>query len=242
MQTTILAKTDSLAGAFQPPRGITAIVGGGGKTTLMLCLARELYAGGARVIVTTTTHIFPPEGITMFTGATMDALETVLNQERLLCLGTPAEHSKLAAPQIEIAKLSSLADYVLVEADGARHMPLKAPAEHEPVIPAQTALVIAVAGLDGVGKTIQEAVFRPERYGALLGKSTGETVCASDIARVLTHESGQHKGVLPNMRYCVLLNKADDEARLLVAREIANLLNPAILERVVIAALGVQEK
>lgn len=39
--------------------GLTAIIGGGGKTTLLYALAREL-SQTARVIVCTTTHILPP--------------------------------------------------------------------------------------------------------------------------------------------------------------------------------------
>ncbi len=240
MQPKILTKTDSLVSAIQLPRGITSIVGGGGKTTLILRLARELSEGGARVIVTTTTHIFPPDGIPLYSGESSDLFEKAIELERLICLGMPDEHGKITAPPIEIADLSSLADYVLVEADGARRLPLKAPAEHEPVIPAKTALVIAVAGLDGAGRTLQEAAFRPERYGALIGKSAGEILSAADIACVLTHSNGQRKGVLSDMRYCVLLNKADNQTRMQIAREIADLLDPTRIDRVIIAALGVE--
>ena len=40
--------------------GVTAIIGSGGKTTLLYALARVLSAD-ARVLVCTTTHILPPE-------------------------------------------------------------------------------------------------------------------------------------------------------------------------------------
>ena len=42
--------------------GVTALIGGGGKTTLMYHLARELRERGT-VAVTTTTKIWPPTGI-----------------------------------------------------------------------------------------------------------------------------------------------------------------------------------
>ena len=41
-------------------RGVTAIIGGGGKTTLMETLAGELSKKG-KVIITTTTHICRPK-------------------------------------------------------------------------------------------------------------------------------------------------------------------------------------
>ena len=54
---------------------------------------------------------------------------------------------------------------LLVEADGARRLPLKAPAAHEPVIPAWASSVIVVAGLSGLGKPLStDWVHRPERF------------------------------------------------------------------------------
>jgi len=170
VQTIFYEKNENLTAAFDVPQGITALVGGGGKTTLMLQLARELAAGGARVIVTTTTHIFPPEGIPTGNPINADEVSHALLLEPLLCLGKPATNGKLGAPDLSMAMLSHLADYILVEADGAKRLPLKAPAEHEPVIPPDTRLVIAVAGLDGAGKPIKEAAFRPKQYAALCGK------------------------------------------------------------------------
>lgn len=46
-------------GAF--PR-VTALVGAGGKTTLMYALAASTVAAGEKVICTTTTKIFPQIG------------------------------------------------------------------------------------------------------------------------------------------------------------------------------------
>src|SRR5262249_44056411 len=46
--------------AFQISDGaVVSLVGGGGKTALMFCLAQELARRG-RVVTTTTTKIFPP--------------------------------------------------------------------------------------------------------------------------------------------------------------------------------------
>lgn len=239
MQTIFHGKNDSLSGAFGVPRGVTSLVGGGGKTTLMLALARELAAAGHTVIVSTTTHILPPESITTLTNATADDVRFVLKSEQLICLGTPAEQGKLSAPKLNVSEIARLADYVLLEADGAKRLPLKAPAEHEPVIPPETALVIAVLGLDGIGKPVSEAAFRPERYAALIGKPESDPVIPLDAALVLTHPDGQRKNVTDTMRFCVLLNKADDEKSSAFALELARELNgTGLVERTVITALG----
>jgi probable selenium-dependent hydroxylase accessory protein YqeC len=242
MQTILLSKTDRAMDALAVPRGITSIVGGGGKTTLMLRLARELSATGARVIVTTSTHIFPPEGIQTQTGATLAELCALLTREGVVCVGTPAENGKLAAPKFAFTELAEIADYVLVEADGAKGLPLKAPAEHEPVIPAETKLVIAVAGLDGLGKPIRETVFRPALYAALLGTNEQHILTSGDLARVLTHPQGQRKGVLPGMRFGIALNKADTEADKHAALQVALMLNQNSVERVIITALDQTER
>ncbi len=239
MQTIFLRAQDSAADAFSVPRGLTALVGGGGKTTLMLRLAGELCARGERVIVTTTTHIFPPEHMRTLHGATEAQAARALAEDGIVCLGEPSKEGKIAAPVLPPETMLRLADYVLCEADGARKRPLKAPAAHEPVIPPQTKLVIAAAGLDGIGKPVCETAFRPELYAALIQKDETDPVAPADIARVLSHEDGQKKGVLSGMRYCILLNKADGEAQKRDALSIARVLeNANAAERTVIAALG----
>ena len=231
-----LGPNESLQAAFDIPRGVTALVGGGGKTTLLTRLARELANLGARVVVTTTTHIFPPSDMVTLESADVDALRRALKRETPICVGTPAEGGKLTAPALPLDMLARNADYVLVESDGAKGRPLKAPAAHEPVIPANAALVIALAGLDGVHRPIAEAAFRPALYAALLGVGEEHIVTPADAACVLTHPGGQRKGVSPQMRFAVLLNKADDEARRRIGRQIACAIEAA--ERVVIASLG----
>jgi len=242
MQTILLSKTDRVADALAVPRGVTSIVGGGGKTTLMLRLARELRDSGARVIVTTSTHIFPPEGIPTQTDGTLAEASALLKREGVVCLGTPAERGKLTAPTFAFSELVAIADYVLVEADGAKGLPLKAPAEHEPAIPEETKLVVAIAGMDGLGKLICETVFRPALYAALLGTDEQHRLTADDLARVLTHPLGQRKGVLPGMRFCIVLNKADQEKDKRAALEVALKLEQNSVERVVIAALDGTER
>ena len=237
MQAILLQPNSNIVEAFSPPRGVTAIVGGGGKTTLMLRLARELREIGARVIVSTTTHIFPPDQMPVLIDPSFEQAQSVLEAEGIVCVGCLAENGKLSAPSMPICLMEQLADYVLLEADGAKCLPLKAPAAHEPVIPAETRLVIAVAGLDGVGKPISQTVFRPALYAVLCGKSEEETVTARDVALVLSDSNGQHKNVVNGMRFAILLNKADNAERIAEAENIVRSLKQNDVERVVIASL-----
>ena len=240
VKTIFLTNEERAASAFEIPKGVTALVGGGGKTTLLLRLARELSRDGARVIVTTTTHIFPPDSMATSNPQSVTKAREALESDHLVCFGKPGEDGKLSRPDLAISELEQLADYVLIEADGAKRLPLKAPAEHEPVIPNETRLVIAVAGLDGAGKAIGDTAFRPALYATLCNKTEQDTVTPRDIARVLAHENGQRKSVPLGARFAVLLNKADDAALRNTARQIADELAQYPVERVVIAALGGQ--
>lgn len=238
MQTILWQSGQRLAEAFGVPRGITSIVGGGGKTTLLLRLARELHKSGARVIVSTTTHIYPPEGMRILTGESLPDVRAELETRGIVCLGVSAADGKLAAPTLSARGMANLADYVLLEADGAKGLPLKAPAAHEPVVPAETALVIAAAGLDGIGKPICETAFRPALYAELLGTDAAHIVSPEDAAYVLASGCGQRKSV-GNARFCVLLNKADDAERIRSAQAAARAMETlGGVERVVIASLG----
>ena len=189
---------------LQVPRGVTAIIGSGGKTTLLYLLARELSHTGS-VIVTTTTHIFPPDGLPW--------TETVRDVRGIAVVGTPCEDGKLTAPRQSFAALAELADYVLVEADGSRRLPLKAHAPYEPVLPPNTAQVITVVGASGLNRPIAEVVHRPERFTELSGEAelaTPQAVAAVLIAEGLTRR--------------VVINQADLPGQLSPALELKSLL------------------
>ncbi len=172
--------------------GITAIIGSGGKTSLLSRLCRELPG---TVIVCTSAHIFPAENLPLVTGS-IDCLPAPK-----ICLGTPAEGGKLTAPIQEYEALSRLADYVLVEADGSRGLPLKAHQAHEPVIPPCSNRVIGVLGLSGLGQPIEKAAHRPEQYARLCSAAVTDLVTAERAATVLNRE---------NLADCYVLNQADD--------------------------------
>lgn len=206
-----------LSDAMAIPKGITAVVGGGGKTTLIRRLAQELSESHT-VLIATTTHIWPPDCHTLILPS-RSQIADALREERLLAIGDPTPEGKLTAVQALQNQYEGLADYVLIEADGSRGFPLKAPAEHEPVLPDGSAMVIAVAGMDCMQKTIREAAHRPLRYAALCGLSQEDTVTPEAAACVLSHPMGQRKGV--RERFVVALNQVDTPSQLLFARQIA---------------------
>ena len=178
-----------IAALLQIGRGVTAIIGGGGKTTLMEVLAGELSQKGS-VILATTTHIRRPAQLETLTDADEALVSAAISRSRIVCVGEAAEDGKLSAPRLSIETLARLADFVLVEADGSKGLPLKAHEAHEPVIPPCAQRVVAVAGIDGIGKPIGAVCHRSARY-AQLALADEETIVTPEIAaRALTVEGG----------------------------------------------------
>lgn len=185
--------------------GITALIGGGGKTSTMYALAEELRENGS-VIVCTSTHIVRPPQYPY-----LPRLLRPLNRGEIVSTGT-MDGLKLSLPEQPFSDLIRFADYVLVEADGSRQLPLKAHASHEPVIPSETETVLTLIGIDGLGKPIREAAHRPTLYAELCGASV-EDIVTEDMIRTVVSTYPRCDGVI--------INKADNEDRLSKAESLA---------------------
>ena len=229
-----------------------SLVGAGGKTTLMFCLAKELVLQGKKVITTTTTKILEPSSEET-SRLVVDSDEKRV--QRLVALHLDRDrHLTIARERLGSGKLQGVspevvanfwesmgADTVIVEADGAAGRPVKAPREHEPVIPSNTTLVIALLGLDGIGQPLNdENAFQPELISRMTGVRVGEKMTAPLLAILMTHREGIFKGAPAGSRVVSFINKIDlpgglENGRKL-AREILNRKHPQI-ERVVLGQL-----
>ena len=185
---------------------------GGGKTTLMETLAGELSKKG-KVIITTTTHICRPKQYETLLDADEAAVSAALERSGIVCVASRAESGKLCAPWLSMGTLAQLADFVLVEADGAKRLPLKAHASHEPVIPEEAQRVIMVIGIDGVGKTIRETCHRSALYAQLAGVDEETVVTPQLAARVVNAEGYGDR---------VYINKVESAADYEAAQAMAN--------------------
>ena len=166
-------------------RGVTAIIGSGGKTTLLRTLADELPG---RVLLCTSTHFLGYRDLPTVLDPTEPALQDALRRNRIVCAAGRSPTGKLVDCGIPYEVLASLADFVLVEADGSRQLPLKAHAEHEPVIPACSRQVICVVGLSGLHRPVSEVVHRPELFCPLVGCTPEDEATPERVARALVQE------------------------------------------------------
>ena len=196
-----------LSDFFKLKPGVTALIGGGGKTSTMYYLAGELREKGS-VIVCTSTHILRPPHVPY-----LPRLAEHLKPGEVVSTGM-IDGMKLSAPEQPFSELIRSADYVLVEADGSRQLPLKAHAPHEPVIPPEAKTVLVVIGVDGLGKPIREAAHRPERYAEICRASVDDPVTA-EMIRTVVSTYPRCDGVI--------VNKADDVELQRKAESIAKL-------------------
>lgn len=168
-------------------RGVTSVIGSGGKTSLLATLARELPG---TVVLTTTTHILPFAGVPLVTSANAGDVIAALAGSRVVCVGSQAEKDgKLVAPELGMDVLAALADHVLVEADGSRRLPLKAHAPWEPVIPACSERTVLVLGASGLGRPVRAVVHRPERFCELADCAPDDPATPELVARVANAEA-----------------------------------------------------
>jgi probable selenium-dependent hydroxylase accessory protein YqeC len=197
---------------------VIAVVGAGGKTTVGTHIGKQLAAAGRRVLFTTTTKIFMPEGDAVYLG---DAALIRADARYMVAARRLLPNGKLEGYTPEdIGTIAGLGlfDDIVAEADGAARKPVKAPNATEPVYPAALQLIIGVIGLDCLGQRVSDAVVhRPELFCAVTGAHPGEAITARHIARLISHPDGLFRYDPGGAARVVFLNKfdtMDDKTRL----------------------------
>ena len=202
---------------------IVAIVGAGGKTTTMFALARALAGRGLRVVTTKSTSIHrpslarspkllvsPPERWGAELPAALDAHPVVT-----VVTAAPTRRRYDGIPPDLAPDLlrESGADVLIVEADGARRRLLKAPAAHEPSMPAGATLVMPVACLVAVGRPLAERhIHRPELVAGILRIELGARLTVDHVLRLLLDPRAGRKAAPASARVWPVLTATDKVA------------------------------
>jgi probable selenium-dependent hydroxylase accessory protein YqeC len=214
---------DALGPLLSGPAGVLALVGAGGKTSALFGLGEEL---GPPVLLTTTTHIYDPrlEDGRGYDRLVLDPALAGPAPARAPCPVSPGPDRRLvlaAGAEPGTAKLTGLHPswipalaqawpWIVIEADGAKRLPVKAPADHEPVVPARAALVLGCVGLSCLGRPMDEAtVHRPERFGPVAGCPPGSPIAPAHLAALVRSPRGLFQGAPAGARRVLVLNQAD---------------------------------
>jgi molybdenum cofactor cytidylyltransferase len=227
----------SLSAALAVRRGdLVALTGAGGKTAALLRLSRELAAAGWRVLASTTTHV--GEAVESSMPVVLVGPSWGPGLAEALAAGGPAflaggrtadgKLGGLAPGLVDEIAASGLADVVIVEADGSRQRPLKAPAPHEPVVPASSTVVSFVMGIDALGAPVDgPLVHRSEAVRAF----GAPAVTVELMAALAASPEGGLRGVPAGAAARPIVNKAAGARRAgaeAVARTILSLGRPQI--------------
>lgn len=233
---------------------VVSAVGAGGKTTTLHRLAEDFVRQGQQAVVTTSTHILEEDEPYFLRAAGGESLTDQLQlreaarafadqvREKLdrfgqVWTGSPAPGGKLCGlPELFVEQIWKLNVPVLVEADGARKMPMKVPAAHEPVLHPRTTHVLSVYGLDAVEEKLENVCFRKKLAEKILKKNGTEPVTPEDIALLASSPEAGRKGCPEQAAYTVVLNKADNAERRETALHICRLLNDRGIGRVIVTS------
>lgn len=209
-----------LADALRVQRGdMVAFVGAGGKTSALFRLAHELRGDGWRVIGTTTTRLARHEiqnvpcSMAVGGGTSPAAIRACLDEHGFVFLYANEDLKRDKIIGLAPETLSRLMDAVnsdvlLIEADGSRRLPLKAPRANEPVLPDDVSLVVPVGGVDALGQPLDEAhVFNVERIIERYGFPEGEPLLPPWMALTLRDPELGLRRVPESARVVGLLNK-----------------------------------
>ena len=198
-------------------RELVSLVGGGGKSTLLFGLGDELAAAGKRVILTTTTKMGREQVLALPTicwSADTDCARAALDKPGPVMLLTYGDDHKVTGPSPELVDrlfAESTADYIIVEADGSKGRPLKAPAGHEPVVPTASTTVVILVGIDAVGRPLAQVTHRTEVAQDFLGTGSDRTLTAADCAAIVLHPKGALRTCPPSSRVVVAVTKVTAE-------------------------------
>ncbi len=204
------------------PGDVVAFTGAGGKTSTLIALGHELAEAGLRVLATTTTRISTDQLDLMPYSTRLDtsmaAVSLALNDHRFVFLYGGIRQNKVYGADCEQIPLfldSVDSDVLLIEADGARGLPLKAPKAHEPVIPAETTLVVPVASLSVLGQPFDEQhVYNAQAIDDRYGFGIGNRVKSPWVAQVVRDPELGLKGVPDKARVIALLNQVPEHGYL----------------------------
>lgn len=197
---------------------VTAITGGGGKTSLMFALGRY-SAKDAITLLTTTTKIFPPQKhecpfeIIAKPDELIKELKEQFRQPSLVTAAKEKNGEKLSGYSTDdIADIVSKSNVgrTIIEADGSRGLSLKAYEEWEPPVPAIADCHFIMLGADIFTVPLSPAnVFRFDILKNKFTMQNGEYISFANCAAALSSRDEYLKNSPEDALRILFVNKCD---------------------------------
>lgn len=210
---------------------IISFVGGGGKTSSLLQFSKYLTSNKISHIIVTTTNMMAPVNEVY---NDIDGIIKKLNKNEAIWVGEKFlknSYTKIRQPKKEVFDfvLNSCNMPILIEADGAKCLPIKINRDFEPVIIKETTKVISVVGIDAMKYKIRDIAFKYEAVCEFVKKNPDDYLDEHDIVKIIESEKGLSKSVTPSMKHYILINKCDTKRDEELAIKIKNLLNKDVI-------------
>jgi len=197
-------------------RSVVAVVGCGGKTSLIELMAERLR--DKKVLISTTTKIFPPKMKDIVLCETLQQCWEHEARTGVQCMGllNSASGKLEALPDVFLAAIKTRYDIVLLEADGSRGLPCKGWLANEPVVPDYCTHTLGLITMAALGKKAgEDTVHRLPEFFALTGVGEGRTITGAALEAMVCAPAGMFKNSA-GQRY-VIVNQAEDSAAAAVA-------------------------
>ncbi len=215
------------AGGRENAPAVVTFVGSGGKTSLIWLLAR--FLARRVILVTPSTKIFVPAPEEKCFDRYCEGIPAAPVPGITLAGCFNAETGKLESlPTAALEKAVRGYDAVLIEGDGAKELPLKGWAEHEPVVPSVTNVTVGVLPLWPLGMPVSEKIIhRLPLFCELTGASPGDTITAGHFAAVI-EGGGKSRSLFTDARgrRILFFNQAENARAVEQCRETLRLLTP----------------
>jgi probable selenium-dependent hydroxylase accessory protein YqeC len=221
-------------GRFMRRGDVVSVIGCGGKTSLLWALAEQKRR--QKTLVTTSTHTQKPDGAGMFDcffdGASFGDFNGFKPRAGITFAGNTGAsgHSVSSLPLPLLEKIIPFFDYVFIEADGSRTLPLKAWAAYEPVITDSTTITVGILPLWPLGKPVSpELVHRLSLFTALTGAKEGGVINPEHYVTLIS--GPETDGIAAHSMFSIskgkkilFFNQVEDENQLEKARRLTAML------------------
>ncbi len=208
-----------LIGVDDSKPAVISFVGAGGKTTILFALSQEL--SHQKRLITTTTAIYKPVpslwDIMVIRPNLLSGLDNKgVKPDTITVWGRSLspENKLLGVSTACLTKVvqTELFDTILIEADGSKRRPVKAPAEHEPVIAVESTTVVGVIGLSALNKPINNQwVHRVDEFRHVVQANTDDSIQPEHLVRLIKNPIGLFKSTPSGAKKVLVLNQADYE-------------------------------
>lgn len=207
-------------------KSLITFVGGGGKTSAIIALAKEIKKMKKTVLITTTTNMY-------------SSIIKMENKPYITVLGKKFVGEKMVGlSPIVIDKIyrKDYFDFILVEGDGAKGRAIKGPEIFEPVIPEETKKTIGIIGIDSLGKPInEEYVHRPEIFTNLVNKKLGETIDINCVVNLTLNKNGIFKNA--KGENILFINKIENFKDIILGKRIERRLKKEGFNRIMLGSI-----